>query len=198
MEISESTIKVEKTARYFTMGNPKQNKHLYLFHGYAQNAKDFLQEFDYLSDDYFLISIEGFSAFYAKGVFGEVGYSWMTKEKRENEINDYLNLINQIKSEVSINNERIYLLGFSQGSQTASRWVNGNNTEELILCGGLVPKDCNALNTKVNVIIGNDDKFVSKESYEAFKTHYPDYQYHPFQGKHIVHHETVKSILLND
>jgi predicted esterase len=198
MEISENTIKVEKTAHYFTLGNSKQNKHLYLFHGYAQNAKDFVHQFDYLAEDYFLISIEGLSAFYAKGVFGEVGYSWMTKENRENEINDYLKMINKIKSEVSINNERIYALGFSQGSQTASRWVNVNTVEKLILCGGLVPKDCNQLNSTVNLIIGDDDKFINKESFLAFKNSSPDFHYHPFQGKHIVHHETVKSILLDD
>lgn len=197
MKISKTSIIVEKTTHYYTAGNPDSNKHLYLFHGYAQNASDFLKEFEYLKDDFFLVSIEGLSAFYAKGLFGNVGYSWMTKNNREEEINDYLKMTNNIITEISNNNKSIYLLGFSQGSQAAARWVNQYRCDMLLMCGGLVPEDCQSINSNTKIIIGNDDSFISQKALREFKTNQNQYNYHDFIGKHEVAHDIVKDILLN-
>lgn len=199
MEISSRKIKTKKTATFYTAGNKDSKKHIYLFHGYAQNAKDFLAEFEYLSKDYFLISIQGLSAFYGKGVFGDVAYSWMTKENREDEIKDYLNLIKNIYSEFSKYSENNCFIGFSQGSQTAARWFNTMEKESsnnLILCGGLVPNDCEKVN-QAHIIIGNSDKFIPAQNLKSFKENNPLYHYHDFNGGHVINHEAVRSILSN-
>lgn len=200
MKISSSTIKTEKTATFYTAGNKDSKKHLYLFHGYAQNAKDFLLEFDYLTEEYFLISIQGLSAFYSKGVFGDVAYSWMTKENREDEISDYIKLTRNIHSEFSKYSENDTFLGFSQGSQTASRWFNQINDQSLcrlILCGGLIPKDCDSIE-RADIIIGNNDKFIPLESISEFKSLHPQLTYHEFDGKHELNHEILKKILIDN
>ncbi|MEO8211039.1 MAG: phospholipase, partial [bacterium] len=88
MKIEENTIKIEKSARFYLNEPSKKNiKSVWIvLHGYAQLAKDFINEFDFLSDeDTLIITPEGLSKFYFKD---KIAASWMTKEDRSNEIND--------------------------------------------------------------------------------------------------------------
>jgi len=170
-------IQTTKTARYYTLGelNDSTDEIVFVFHGYEQLANDFIQNFTPIqSDNRFIIAPEGLNKFYVKGFRGNVGASWMTKEDRESEINDYLNFLNNIYSEYSsqINdNTKITLFGFSQGCATASRWFvdsNFNNTE-LILWGSFIPPDINydklrsILKTRLKIVIGDEDEFISED-----------------------------------
>ena len=85
MNIIEQEIKVEKSAFYYTNGDmTDQIKYVwFVFHGYAQRADHIINKFDGLdSSIHHVVSIEGLSKFYWKGVTGEVVSSWMTKKNR--------------------------------------------------------------------------------------------------------------------
>lgn len=197
-------IQTTKTARYYTLGelNNSTNEIVFVFHGYAQLAKEFIQNFSNINTtNRFIIAPEGLNKFYVKGFRGNVGASWMTKEDRENEINDYLNFLNNIYSEYSsqINNHtKVTLFGFSQGSATASRWfVNSNfNNAELILWGSFIPPDIGydklraKHKTKIKIVIGDEDQFISediiKSGEEILMRENINYELIKYPGKHNV------------
>ena len=108
MKITETQITIEKTARYYTNdpGGSKINQTWIVIHGYAQLAKDFIKEFEFLSDcGTLIVAPEGLSKFYSKNY---PAASWMTKEDRTNEIEDYTNYLEKVFS--GINNSLRYYI----------------------------------------------------------------------------------------
>ena len=92
-------IETKKTARYF-MSRPITNKTKQVWivlHGYGMNAGIFLQKFEPLfSDQLVFVAPEALNRYYVKGSSGHVGASWMTKEERLDEINDYVNYLDKV------------------------------------------------------------------------------------------------------
>ena len=78
---------------------------------------------------------------------GRVVASWMTKDDRESEIEDYINYLNQVYEMIKEKNKNVKIIafGFSQGSSTISRWISQKNykidCERLILWSGSFPMD---------------------------------------------------------
>ncbi len=175
--INSKNIVVNKSSRYFTLGKltEKTKSIWFVFHGYGQLAKDFIAEFTVLENDStFVIAPEALNKFYLRGFSGKVGATWMTKEDRENEIIDYVKMINKIfelfKQDFKLDCIKINILGFSQGSHTAVRWLDKykHKINNLILWGGSFPRDCVYSskywsNVKIQIVIGNSDKFISKK-----------------------------------
>ena len=177
--IKEKHIQTTKTARYYTLGNPSKSitNVWFILHGYAQLANEFLKNFEFIEDNNTLIvAPEGMNKFYMRGFTGKIGTAWMTKEDRETEIIDYINMIDNVYQEISksvdINKVEINVLGFSQGGHTASRWLNKQQppVNKMILWGSGMPRDVvyksnlvywNSL--KIKVVVGNKDRFISKE-----------------------------------
>jgi hypothetical protein len=89
-------VQVWRTARYYTHGTARASTQevWLLAHGYGQLADNFLKKFSFLSPEkYWLIAPEALSRFYVDGLGMQnprVGASWMTKESRETEIEDYI------------------------------------------------------------------------------------------------------------
>jgi len=197
-------IQTTKTARYYTLGELTDSTEeiVFVFHGYAQLAKDFIQNFESIqSSSRFIVAPEGLNKFYVKGFRGNVGASWMTKEDRENEINDYINFLNNIYAEYSSqikDSIKLTLFGFSQGCATASSWfVDSNfNNAELILWGSFIPPDINydklrsKLKTNLKIIIGDEDEFLSedriKSGEEILMKENINYELIKYPGKHNV------------
>ena len=99
MEIKEHNIIVQKSARYFTLGYPsdKIKSIWFVLHGYGNLASEFINSFEIINDgENYIIAPEALNKFYLKGFYGKVGATWMTKENRENEINDYVNLLDSV------------------------------------------------------------------------------------------------------
>ena len=97
------SIKTTKTARYILSVEPSKDiKHLWIVcHGYGQSALGFLNWFKPIfSEETLIVAPEGLSKFYWEGYNGKVVSSWMTKENRENEINDYINYIETVINEI--------------------------------------------------------------------------------------------------
>ena len=212
MKFNGNNIKIEKTARYFmneTKGKILKNVWI-VIHGYAQLAEEFLAEFEFLDDDSALIvAPEGLSKFYFRN---KIGASWMTKEDRFNEIEDYLNflekLVNQLKNKFYLSDAKFNLLGFSQGVHTATRFFinSGQKFDNLFLCSSDFPKDADfeKLKTKLEYsnmyfIYGLKDEIVKQERYsesvELLNKSNIDFSIVTFNGGHKIDRESILKLL---
>ena len=175
MEISENHIKIEKTARYFSLGNfDNKTKTVWIvLHGYGQMGKEFIQNFECLVDDTtFIVAPEALHKHYRNFRSGEVGASWMTREDRLNEIEDNNNYIDKIVKNFSSENMKLNLLGFSQGCATASRWIAGKmrTVDNLCLWGSSIPEDIDLVefghlfnSSNFKLIAGDKDRIIKPD-----------------------------------
>ncbi len=211
MELKHITI--NKTARYAQLGTLSEHtKTIWIvFHGYGHLAEHFIKKFKMLDDDEtVIIAPEALSKFYLEGFSGRVGASWMTKEDRLNEIEDYLNFIDKIYQELGLNGKEIaiHLIGFSQGTNTASRvyFLGKNRVDNLFLIAGSVPDDIpkevllNRLNGKELVLLsGEDDTLIPTDL--MYKEHNRlreigvRINHQVFKGEHTVNEDCLSKIL---
>ena len=64
----------------------------------------FIKKFEQLKrPEILFVAPEGLHRFYLKGNAGRVGSSWMTKEDRLNDIDDYNRMLDQVAKEISEN-----------------------------------------------------------------------------------------------
>ena len=130
--MEEINIKTSKTARVYFSNNitSKTEEIVFAIHGYAQLGKYFIKKFDsIISDNRVVVVPEALNKFYWNGMNGRVVASWMTKEDRESEIDDYIEYLNQVYEIVTKKakkNVKITVFGFSQGTATSSRWISSN------------------------------------------------------------------------
>ncbi len=202
-------ININKTAKYYTLGKLSDEIKTvwFVFHGYGQLAKEFINEFLVLENKATLIiAPEALNKFYLRGFSGKIGTTWMTKDNRENEIIDYSNFIESIfKKElnnIDINKIKINVLGFSQGAHTCVRWLDRFNHKinNLFLWGASFPHDCNYNNSywesiKAQIIFGKDDRFLTKEIIEKEKKYLISqnikFSFLNFEGKHEISKEVL-------
>jgi predicted esterase len=176
--MKETLLKVEKTARIYSLGelNDNTTELVLVCHGYAMLASYFLKKFEPIVNmNRIIVAPEGLSKFYWNGMGGKVRASWMTAEDRENEIEDYINYIEKVVfSFLSQTNNpiKITVIGFSQGATAATRWITNSkiNVDRLILWAGGFPKDCTKKylkkysNKAIEIVIGNDDEYINQET----------------------------------
>lgn len=196
-------IHVNYKARYFTYGNLNEatKKIWFVCHGYGQLAEYFIRKFYIFNpDENFVIVPEALHRFYLNGHSGRVGASWMTKEDRLTDIENYIQFLDCVYTEnIKKTKAKIILLGFSQGAATASRWaaMGKSKIDKLILWAGVFPPDLpfeNCLN-KINqlnplLVIGDKDEFISAEEMQEkikwLDSEKINYQLHTFEGKHDI------------
>ena len=148
-EAVEHHLEVAKTARYWTLGDSAKAQEVwFVLHGYKQLARRFLKRFESIAEDgRLIVAPEALSRFYAStepgghGSDAVVGASWMTREDRLTEIGDYvayLDGVAMLMPEVPVT-----VLGYSQGTATAARWVTQGrvSARRLVLWAGYVPPD---------------------------------------------------------
>lgn len=177
--MTEHHLSVRRTARYFTLGPgaATAREAWFVLHGYGQLAVRFLRHFAPLDDGArSLIAPEGLSRFYAEtGRNAKIGASWMTREDRLVEIDDYVRYLDALYDEVlrgAGTAVRVTVLGFSQGTATAARWLAHGNARvsRLILWGGEVPPDLDLAaarerwrNTDVILVVGSEDSYITSK-----------------------------------
>ena len=210
-------IETTRTARYFTLGNVNnETKGLWMvLHGYAQNGSDFINQFATLANEgHYIVSVEAMSRFYAKGFYGNVAASWMTREDREADIKDnteYLWRVYEKELLPFAENKPIHLLGFSQGATTLARFVSFNRPlfHHLWICAGDIPDDMHWENFKaltdkatLHIMLGKQDPLIAADRVEALqqKLHDKNIQFylHEFEGVHEVNIELIKQIATID
>jgi len=207
MEPVLGNIKTSRTARYFMLGdNTLPVKTLIIvLHGYGMEAKEFVQEFASLvKPGVIVVAPEGLSRFYRKGFTGTVVASWMTREDRLNEIEDYVSYLDNLYSNFNPDGKiNTILLGFSQGASTASRWIakgNGNFSALVLWCGEFA-RDENMLISKFPVIrhvFATKDEFITLSQYEKQSRTLLDlgasvYDY-KFEGGHVIDQSTLATV----
>jgi len=207
----KNTIQIKKTAKYATYGDPETAQTiLFALHGYGQLAQFFIRKFNMLNEnEYFVIAPEGLHRFYLKGASGRVGASWMTKEERQTDIDDYISYLDElwlkINSEYSFENK--ILLGFYQGGATASRWHNLGNykADKILLWAAIFPTDMsldflNKFSESNNYfVLGDEDEYLSIEqgenSIDALNLLGVEFQIVKFSGKHNIDSKTLLNLI---
>ncbi len=206
MPVTEYNIEVRRSARYYTLGPTAGFRQVwFVLHGYGQLASYFIRHFTALDNDQRLIvAPEGLSRFYLSGFSGRTGASWMTREDRVKEIDDYVNYLDSISGDLGIGpRDEIFVLGFSQGAETAARWVRRSKSKprRLILWAGLLPPelaspaDLNALGSGLTLVVGRQDEFASEERLaqleERLRSHRIAFELCKFNGGHELNSDTL-------
>lgn len=207
------SLLVHRTTRYFTLNPITSNtKHVWIvFHGYGQLGEYFVRHFRHLDPkEHAIIALEGLSRFYVDGLSGRVGASWMTSEDREDEIADQGRYINAVLHDLGIDpstEKRLTVLGFSQGTAAAVRWMVKNDVcaSRLIIWAGQLPHDVPPeklksllADVKVDFCIGTKDEYISKaqvdERMGQLHALLPQLQVHWFDGKHVMDSATLLKV----
>jgi len=170
-------IEVVRTARFYTVGAMDEAVAdiWFALHGYGQLAAEFAREFAPIRREGRLIVIpEALSRFYRSNRERVMGASWMTAEDRKMEIRDYVRYLDALHDRVFergvAEEARLTVLGFSQGTATATRWLAAGSVraDRLILWGGLPALElCTAEFRKrirverLEMVTGTKDRYTS-------------------------------------
>src|SRR2546422_1126863 len=153
-----------------------------------------------------LVAPEGLSRFYVSEMSEpvadrKVGASWMTREDRLAEIADYVRYLDAVYAAVWAGVERsrarVTVLGVSQGTATACRWLaqGAARAERLILWGGEIPPDLDLAAAHgrltglgLTLVAGRRDEFITAKilarERERLSTHAIPFRNVEFEGGH--------------
>ncbi|HYG19066.1 MAG TPA: alpha/beta hydrolase [Ohtaekwangia sp.] len=218
--MEECNLQFPYRARYYRSQpiGPGIRKVWFVLHGYGQLASYFVRKFSALENKGIcIIAPEGLSRFYLQDVNtrkqsgkDRVGATWMTKENRQADIDNYVAYLTKIyELEIPPNKDiAITVLGFSQGAATASRWVMDGRIafDRLILWSGVFPPDLrfspdsNSLRGKETVFVyGDSDPFVTSDHLAEMEALSAKLQINPsritFHGGHDIDTETLMSLI---
>ncbi len=190
LPIGEHHLTVQRTARYCTLGDvatPASDVWI-VCHGFAQLARAFIEEFRAISHaGRMIVAPEALNRFYLSreggraGASARVGATWMTREDRLAEIDDYVRYLDDLHREITEGqqrkNVRVTALGFSQGTATAARWlVHGTaRIDRLVLWAGLLPPEIEPggplrdrlRSTELVLVRGTRDEMLDAEQVKA-------------------------------
>ena len=204
--MQEHILSVYRTARYALLGDPSGpiEEVWMACHGYGQIASYFLRPFRAVeAPSRLIVAPEGLSRFYLEndaGAHHRVGASWMTREMREAEIDDYVRFLDAVYTDVLTRagtvRARLTAFGFSQGGATVTRWLAQSPilgdppAERLILWGSALPHDLDLGahrhwlgRAPLTLVTGDDDEYATPERIAA-QTDALD--------EHGITHETVR------
>jgi len=206
--MQEHHFSTSRSARYYTLGSPEHAADLwFVCHGYGQLASRFLERFRPIeAERRCIVAPEGLSRFYftESPIERRVGASWMTREDRLHEIDDYVRFLDGVYAEVVPRNARVTALGFSQGTATACRWtaLGSSRVDRLIVWGGEVPPDLDLKSLGVpslTLVYGTRDEFFTPKIMAATETrlreHKIAYELVPFEGGHEVDEPTLRRLI---
>jgi predicted esterase len=203
-------LPIAKTARYFTQGNLDINtKFIWIIiHGYAQTADAFLNNFESLGSEHFVVAPEGLNKFYSRGFSGSPVASWMTSLEREHEIIDYINYLNSLINSinlVSFTNAKTIVLGFSQGVSTQTRFIEASNFQidfSIMIAGEIGKEFQENLPKKLTTIkslylVGDKENILKPEKIESHQMLFKNAncEFKIFDGKHEVNQHAIDNIL---
>ncbi len=206
-------LKIEKSARYFLSGplDKEYDTICFALHGYGQLGQYFIHNFKLPDlDKTLFIAPEGLHRFYLNGTSGRVGASWMTKEDRLKDIEDYCYYLDRVyhhfKDKIATV-EKVGILGFSQGVATACRWISKSSYQFdfLINWAGAFPPDLDVEESirkmnpiPVHLLLGDEDEYISMEQFkshtELLRSQGFKLETTTFKGKHKIYSEVLKEL----
>lgn len=220
----ERHISIDRSARYYLLGQPGPDIDdvWFVCHGYGQLAGDFIREFECIgSPSRLIVAPEALSRYYVSTAPGfhasdaEVGATWMTREDREIEIQDYVNYLDDLYREIlnALENRpvRITVLGFSQGGATANRWLTRGSAraDRLLMWGCLLASDSDLneaasffRNVELTLVYGTRDKYADTgmiaEYEDLLRAHLIPFKLVTFDGGHRMDRDTLRQLSSKD
>ena len=185
----------------------------FVCHGYGKLAARFLERFRVLEgEDRCVVAPEALSRFYATENPAErrIGASWMTREDRLSEIDDYVRYLDAVYAKIAPAAARVTVLGFSQGAATVCRWVamGSSRVDRLVVWGGEVPPDLDLAHepalgrlraSRLTLVYGTRDEFFTPKIIAAtearLREHAIPYDLVPFDGGHEIHEATLAKLM---
>jgi len=206
--MQEHQFSTPRSARYFTLGSPQHAADVWLVcHGYGQLASRFLERFRPIeAERRCIVAPEGLSRFYLTESPAErrVGASWMTREDRLHEIDDYVRYLDGVYGNVVPRNARVTALGFSQGTATVCRWagLGSSRIDRLIVWGGEVPPDLDLKRLRVpglTIVYGTRDELFTPKiiaaTEERLRANQIGYELMSFEGGHEIDETTLRRLI---
>ncbi len=208
----EHSFATSRAARYFTLGSPGSAGAVwFVCHGYGQLASRFLERFRPLeAERRCVVAPEGLSRFYLTDSPAErrVGASWMTREDRLHEIDDYVRYLDALHATIVPQGATVTALGFSQGTSTVCRWaaLGSARIDRLIVWGGEVPPDLDMARAaprlrtaRLTFVYGTRDEFFTPKIVAAtearLRAHELPYELISFDGGHEIDEATLRSLV---
>lgn len=206
-------LKIEKSARFYLSGPLKAQYRgvCFALHGQGQLAQFFIHPFKTKSlSEILFIAPEGLHRYYLEGAKGRVGASWMTKEDRLRDIEDYCGYLDTVWDHIipHLNLKEphnIGVLGFSQGVATACRWLSYTQHQfsYLINYAGIYPPDLpekEALDKMQRIpvqhLLGDEDEYITvarmNQSLAEFSEKGFPAELHVFKGSHRIYPEVLE------
>lgn len=218
--IRERHITVPRTARYYTLGEPGPGiaEVWFALHGYGQLASRFMSDLAPLDNgSRLIVAPEALSRFYLGGVGGRlaaertVGAAWMTREDRLVEIDDQVRYLGAVHAEVLASlgdtRPRVCVLGFSQGTAAAVRWLamGTARADRLILWGGELPPDLDLSARRerfarldLTLVAGTRDEYITAKILDREKQRLAaeeiPYRVVPFEGGHEIDPAVLRQV----
>lgn len=180
-------------------------------HGYGQSCKNFIRKFQpWCAQNVLVAAPQGPSQLYWEHSPPKIGFSWMTSYMRENTVEDLMaymtRLFDDLRERYSFDPNRVFILGFSQGSALAFRLGASGIVKPagVIACGGDLPPDVAQRLPEIEpfpalLVHGKDDPFMSyakaREGEQILRDHQFPVDTLYFDGGHDMPPETVAHIL---
>ena len=207
-----------RTARYQQLGDVSATtRQLWVvLHGYGQLAEYFIRHFAVLHAadpaGTVIVAPEALSRFYLDGTGGRVGASWMTRADRLAEIEDQGNYLTQLLDQLLPGcpaATSVTVLGFSQGTAAASRWLaraTGRwRPHQLVLWAGDFPPDIDTTAAEqllsglpVALVSGDTDEYISPTMLHAqtvvLRQQGAQVSTHSFAGGHTLNAELLRQL----
>ncbi len=212
----EHRISFEFNGRYEMLGQPSdQTEQLwFVCHGHGQLAKYFIKKFETLNDGkHLIVAPEGLFRYYLQGFTGRVGATWMTKEDRASDIQNYLTFLSSVMEEVKQKLSPtviVTLFGFSQGAATISRFATQTDVafDRLVLWAGIFPPDLPPLESQRRLfdkacflVYGLKDQYLTEARIKEQESIAAQIKVTPevvtFEGKHELNDQVIQQISQN-
>jgi predicted esterase len=215
-QASEHHIRVRRTARYYTLGGDGELSQLWVVcHGFGQLARDFIRPFEAIaSPARLIVAPEALNRYYVDarpvrhGPDAHVGATWMTREDREHDIDDYVAYLDAVRTHVLEGRDdaalpAVFALGFSQGAAAAARWAvrGAQPVQHLIVWGAGLPPELRLApalfrDARLSIVLGERDGAVG----DALRSRLRDQlanagvsaRFLAFPGGHHLHGETLR------
>jgi len=207
--VGDQHLPVTRTARYAIRGSRAAHDVWFALHGYGQLAHRFVREFDCLTPSRLVVAPEALNRFYLDAAHRKVGATWMTREDRLTDIEDYVRYLDALAAAVSTDgpSRRVTVLGFSQGAATACRWLAQGRTRahRLVVWAGEVPPDLDLTaaaarlgSLDVILVAGRDDGYITPKVLATMSArlsaHGIAHRTVTFAGGHAIDRDTLMAL----
>jgi len=205
---------VRRTARVASLGDLEGAAELWIvLHGYGQLSADFIAPFGAIAGaTRAVVAPEALNRFYRDreskdGHAGRpVGATWMTREDRESEIEDYIAYLDAVADRWG-GGRPLTVLGFSQGVSTLLRWVARGRTAaaRVVAWAGELPPDVDFVAHRhrfpasgLELVMGSVDEYHGWINLDGVKQRLEGaampYRLHVFDGGHRLDRRTLLAL----